>query len=370
MPAVVVTGAAPAFAASTYVPKSVTVTADKWTQKSTTITIPAGSRKITYEVVGGGGGTYNGSAYSPGEGGSGAKITGTLANVCPNTALTLWAVAGGGGYGTAVSGQDPVRATGYGNGGQSKSVPSYGITAGQAWCSGGGAGSALGLGTTIGTQPLTVAGGGGAGGVVYNSNFNETGYVCDSHTSNDGGDAGGGSGSNLTATFKDTGTITGGGGAGATGATGGAGGKGSTTITGYTTVKTSTGGTGGNHGTGNLGGGNGADPTPSYVELAYLASVNLRIAAAAGGGGYAGGGSGGVCLVDKNNLVPGATVHRMAGVGGPGGAGSNYIAPTADCVTNTVTAQGQAGNGGISTGTAAQSTGGPGYVKVSWEQPS
>lgn len=367
-PAIAAAAAAPAMAASGREVVE-TVSATKWTGVVKTITIPQNASNVTFEVIGGGGGTYylenkNQAPYYADRGGSGARITGKI--VTQGKPMTLWMVAGGGGYGTTDAGRTSVVATGFGNGGSSSSFYDallFGAWS-NGWCMGGGAGSAIAVGgaPSAGGTLLVAAGGGGAAGLYDHSFRQSTDYSSSNHEGGNGGDAPGGDSSAYVVSFL-TGTLHAPGGFGATNGTGGAGGGvGSHTISNADKVTTAPGSKGGDAGTGNFGGGNGAEP----IEIRTYTGHLLRTASAAGGGGYAGGGSGGGVHVDSKDSVYGsAGLRRNAIVGtmGGGGAGSNYIAPPT-AVTGTQVSS--AGNGG----TYTTRVGGVGRVTIRYSVPT
>lgn len=382
VPAVAVAAAAPAYAISG-IKVTKTISANAGTGQVLSFSLPRTAHDISYTITGGGGGSYVGPF--DGMAGSGAKITGTIKlNACGSN-QTIWMMAGGGGDQPTTAGAT-TQATGYGNGGKAFNTP-YPTSTGSEYAyqsssgGGGGAGSAIAVGgaPTAGGTVLVVAGGGGGDGVWGNATSSAENnkllkvITPTSKTLDPGGSASGGKGGDITTTYNPTnGTLKATGGAGATVGTGGVGGTGSTTIVPWNYVQTTAGKAGGNHGNGTFGGGNGAD----YVTNSHQQTINysdgwnidysMGVASGAGGGGWAGGGSGGIEIVDSATLGPSTYYRRysIAGAGGSGGAGTNYKATAVNCVANTVTFEGFAGNAGSnSTGTGA---GGPGTVTITY----
>lgn len=368
VPTVAVTVAAPSFAASPGREVTVTVEADRWNGVDRTISIPGNAYNLTFEVIGGGGGTYyvtnkNNAPWYAERGGHGARITGQIATT--GAPMTLWVVAGGGGWGTGDSGRQSVNSTGFGNGGSSQffydALPIAAWSNG--WAMGGGAGSAIALGSapSAGGTLLVAAGGGGSAGLYDHTRRQTYDYSSDASSGGLGGDAPGGDGTPYTVTFR-TGSLTAPAGSGASGGTGGAGGAaGSHEVSNAKRVDVGSGNKGGDAGTGNFGGGNGAEP----IELRRYAGQLLRMATAAGGGGYAGGGSGGGILVDSDDSVVnnlGSGRNAILGVMGAGGGGSNFISGSAPV-------SGAQVSSALNGGTYQTRVGGPGRVTIRYSVP-
>lgn len=362
--------------------KTITVTASGSKEATRTVTLPADANNITYQVIGGGGasgwshvGRTPWAANSPTEGGSlggsGALITGTLSAAAAGQTLLL--VAGGGGSIVHNTGS-----TGFGNGG-GPAKPNW-VDNGRTfnvhanWGGGGGAGSAI----TIAGAPVVVAGGGGGGGVWANSAGSGYADPYESYAvqpnpqvEGPGGNASGGNGSAVSATYLP-GTVVGNPGFGANDGTGGAGGvSGSSTFTSLNAAQSVNGAAGGNAGTGNRGGGDGANGATQTMQVnmwpwdpdynrqggnydrgGERTYFRTSVVSGSGGGGYAGGGSGGAYLVNANQLGVqvstghgyNKTVNGVAGNAGGGGAGSSMVAPVVAGVVNTVLTEGTAGN--------------------------
>ena len=259
------------------------------------VTVPATASRITFTVVGGGGG-------GPQTGGLSASRTGEIP--VTGMAQTFTLVAGQQGHprtGPATS------ALGYGNGG-----PSYpGIeTFYPNNASGGGAGSAIILGPSTTGTPLVVVGGGGGAGANSGAGIAFSGAGGSRSTGGNGvGDS-----------WAPAGQA-------ANGATGGAAVTGvlNTSITGNASAWTSRSLAGDNHGAGALGGGDGTSPRPDRVYVAATGQTspapNSAIRAAGGaGGGYAAGSAG---TASTWGSATSNTYHFSGG-----GRGSDYLAPT------------------------------------------
>ena len=139
------------------------------------LAIPAGAINITYEIVGGTGGTGGSSSggtlgfVSGGVGARGQKIVGTLGSSVVNQTLSI-RVAGAGGNGTGNNGYDSggSAGSGYYSGGSGGNQPG-GEFNGSAGSGGGGGGASS---ITLSSNVLLVAGGGGGGAAAYgNSGF-------------------------------------------------------------------------------------------------------------------------------------------------------------------------------------------------------
>ncbi len=238
VPVIAVGAAAPAFACS---PAGTTGNFNRSTAGTYSLSIPANVESFTFTLVGAPGLSGNVS-----NGGSGAKVQGTVFFGCKAQATPLAVVVGQGG-GLNLGG------TGFGSGGATATGTS----------GGGGGGSAIRI---TGGALLVVAGGGGGVGAVTTTGASSPGTGGTAVPPGDGGSSSTGSGSNA---------IVSAGGKGASGSTPGQAGTGgsgmSTTYAGNPgTFSATNGGSGGSGGR--------ADGT--------------GYGAGAGGGGYAGGGGG------------------------------------------------------------------------------
>lgn len=416
VPAIALTTAAPAFAASQT--GTLTAIGSGTNSQTLTATIPCG-RPVTYTVIGGGGGGGAGSTAMTG--GDGDMITGSFSLDCScGSTKTLTIVAAGGGAGgqrNNTAAPSPSFATGgagFGKGGNSGDVSQgsqytneYFLSAlnnNYMYGGGGGGGSAI----LIGTAPVIVAGGGGGGGTVRMADNITNGGTQASHSVGNptGGDAAPGAingtpGTSTITTSSDTPNIlnqnvTANGGRGAVGATPGAGAPvGSETYKEGTIIDNGdlqsytapapillTGVAGGAP---SAAGGAGADGVQAvhlwhapYDATYSLRGVYSNHGSPGGGGGYAGGGSGGLTLGSSGTVVSSSSVRRTTGAAtGGGGAGSYLTTPVASCITGLsvtgpvvpsvtlpLSAYGSGGNGG-SFSTAVQA-GEVGYVKLSW----
>lgn len=276
-------------------------------------TVPAGVTGICVRVSGGGGGTGYNTTLS--FGGSGGQVSAWIP-VTPGEVLTL--VVGQGG-GITDSGTGVVGGGGYGKGGDVSGATSSGGGS-------GGGGSAILRGTT----PLVVAGGGGGGGGSASTQSSPAWTQA--------GGRGGNAESTGTA-FQlgvPSSTATATAGSPASGATPGGVPAASTWTSGGTTTitptPTLTAGLAGSVWISGVGGNGANGATTSAVR-------GLTYSRGAGGGGYAGGGSGaGITFSTNNNNV-------YATIGGPGGGGSNYVAPSVQLLSFGLASNGNAVRG-------------------------
>ncbi|WOQ17982.1 hypothetical protein [Raineyella sp. W15-4] len=333
VPAVALTAAAPAYAASltcTYVAPQPTQSAEYTAAVTTIWPVPTDVTTVQFEIWGGAGGG----------GSSGSKVTGTL-NLTGVTQLAL--VVAQGGLLPSDSGTASVGGSGFGDGG---SVPSYSGATTVAYGGSGGGGTAILLGTASGTV-VAIAGGGGGTGRYRPPSWNTSG----------GGAGTGGSGtqgSNLVVT-DNTHTLTASigksaaSGSGLGSAAGGASTTHSATPTGSTRTAFDT-ADGAAGQAGNLTvGGNGANGV-----TASLASPSWAVVSAAGGGGYAGGGSGAAVAANWSDQQPSGI---GVGIGAAGGGGSDYVNSTyVSSPARSVAPNGNSGNDVRK----------PGYIKLTW----
>lgn len=308
VPVVVLTTAAPAYAASC--PNG---SFSSSTPGTYSVDIPAGCGTITYTVVGGEGGLS-----SLGRAGKGAQMTGTIVR-SSTAAITLTAIVGGGGGG-AVNSVVVNGGSGYGAGGNVLANTTGRMTS--AVGAGGGGSAILIPGGT--PTPLVVAGGGGGGGGL-DSNVTGCGATVTTPTGGSGGAAGstaaGGTVGKITAVQgANSITLTGnpGGGAGAA-----PGNSALATRVQVGTLADTDWGTRGVDG-GNFiaaSGGRGADSAPDQYGQSFATgnTTDPFTAGGGGGGGYRGGGSGGSVNIDNAG-----TCWACTGAGG--GAGSSYYA--------------------------------------------
>jgi len=318
-----------------------------------TFTLPANARCITFVVEGAGGG---GPGTTTINGGSGARIEGSLTGCGSNRVLTL--VAGGGG--TSHVGGD-----GFGRGGD----PVPGVTPGGYsnvevnWGSGGGGGSAI----LIDSTPVVVAGGGGGSGSHSGFWESNTGpapssWVMGGTGKNaNGGVAPGGNGDDCRVSQSNW-FLEGDGGRGASGAVPGAGDGATWNLP---TLDAGPGEVFGGSGTGptSTGGAGGNAVSQSSRSTFNNKSFYVYSASGAGGGGYAGGGAGGAAAATFRQPWGSGQAMSTTSAAGAGGAGSNFLgsATASGCTTSATSAtQGTAGNGGRG------SYGGVGSVTVSY----
>lgn len=252
--------------------ESVTASCGAWQ----TMTVPAGAKEAVVELWGGGGGGGAADAASnrAGKGGSGAKVSVTLANVSTLIGSTLSLVIGCGGGG----GDNGAASTG------GTSVAGAGGGSGQDAGAGGGA-TALCVGSSACTTPLVFASGGGGGGGIWRC------CIGQNPVGGDGGWAGNGTSTGNNGVNASSASVKGCGGGGASTASNGAAGDGC-----------SSGGPGGAGSGANPGNGGGG------------AGSGGCTGGGGGGGGYRGGG-GAECGDDSG----------LSEAGGGGGAGSSFV---------------------------------------------
>lgn len=350
VPVIAAAVAAPAAAASTCQPGTVTRRVEIPAESTTnatfgprvveTVVVPDGVTLVTFTVLGGGGGqgSYNQVTDGPG-GGDGDLVSGVLA-VTPGATLTL--IAGNGGMGPSALNQGTITGgAGYGNGGYTaRPIASTGLTGGS-----GGGGSAI----LLDGEPAAVAGGGGGVGCVLARP--STGWTIN-------GCSGGAAATNgqdvriWRSQLSATEIAEGGGGAiGATpGQPRGTNGSNGTVDNGWRRII-------GNPGTapagsGPDGGGNGG---AGALSRAYNIGTQgtLQSGSAGGGGGYAGGASGTTLARVYDFTNP----YQYA-LGSSGGGGSSFIS---DLVMGGAITSGDNG--------APDGVRHPGYVEISYDVP-
>ncbi len=376
VPVIGATTIAPAIAASRMGSFSAVGTGQ--TKESKTFSVPCG-QAVTYTVIGGGGGGYQGN------GGSAERITGSFTIApgclsCTSGHATVTIVAAGGGSGgienfgaAAANFHAAPGGQGHGNGGKggdmvqatpadiSTQQPNASIQ-----CGGGGGGSAI----LVGSTPVIVAGGGGGGGADLELETKGSAaafwFPNMSYAIGDGGSAPGGTGQTERATITQltpNQVLTQPGGAGGTTSAPGAGAAGGTST--YTPngpgapTATVSGNSGTGPSTGN--GGDGVTISANFTAGDTLSAMFGQCGSAGGGGGYTGGASSGAILSSyRNSATP---RHLLVTGSGGGGAGASYVAPTDTCFTMGAPTRTSAANGGSG---GSWSAGGVGSVSVSW----